>query len=126
MPFIRPKYHPQTFGKIIRFVFWLMKELFPIFSMAFCATKTVIEMNKTSGIIYKILSRCKMSLEINTELKHFLLELPHNEVELSAYNIVTVDNKILLTIFSSVVSNLIILIQFQLDGLKRAQEDNNN
>ncbi|KAK0082049.1 hypothetical protein PV325_011148 [Microctonus aethiopoides] len=98
-----------------------MKELFPIFSMAFCATKTVIEMNKTSGIIYKILSRCKMSLEINTELKHFLLELPHNEVELSAYNIVTVDNKILLTIFSSVVSNLIILIQFQLDGLKRAQ-----
>ncbi|KAK0157839.1 hypothetical protein PV328_011529 [Microctonus aethiopoides] len=126
MPFVRPKYYPPSVDNSIKFSFWLMKELFPIFLLAICANKTIAEMKKTSPIIYNILSQCKSSTEIIIEFKHFIFELLHNDCQFSAYNVFTVDSTIIRSILSSVVSNLIIFIQFQLDGIKMNEQHENN
>ncbi|KAK0161022.1 hypothetical protein PV327_009541 [Microctonus hyperodae] len=126
MPFVRPKYYPPSIDNSVKFSFWLMKELFPIFSLAICANKTIAEMKKTSPIIYNILSQCKSSIEIIVEFKHFIFELLHNDCQFSAFNVFNVDSTIIRSILSSVVSNLIIFIQFQLDGIKMTEQHENN
>ncbi|XP_034948973.1 gustatory and pheromone receptor 32a-like [Chelonus insularis] len=123
LSFLQVEAYKKSMLRRVVGILWFFIETFPILALSTCATSITMEMRKTSDIVQKILYYCSMSNEIRKELKHFLLELLHKDFQFTAYNVVSIDSTMLRTMFSAVVTYLIILIQFQVGEIEKAARD---
>nr|AXU39969.1 gustatory receptor [Meteorus pulchricornis] len=119
MPLIRPGQFETTPVNCIRILAWLFIEIFPISLLTTNGTNATTEMKKTLDTIDEILDRCILCRGIKSELNHCSLELLHNNFEFTAFDVIAINNTILRSIFSAVVTYLIIFIQFQLSGIRK-------
>ncbi|XP_018376043.1 PREDICTED: putative gustatory receptor 28b [Trachymyrmex cornetzi] len=69
-------------------------------------------MKKTGNIVHDILN-CAIGKEIKAELKKFSLQLLHRKIQFTANGYFTLDNTFLHLLTGTVMTNLVILVQFQ-------------
>ncbi|KAG5326775.1 GR28B protein, partial [Acromyrmex heyeri] len=70
-------------------------------------------MEKTGNIVHDLLN-CAVGKEIKAELKKFSLQLLHRQIQFTANGYFTLDNTFLHSLTGTVVTYLIILVQFQM------------
>ncbi|XP_043285760.1 putative gustatory receptor 28a [Venturia canescens] len=75
------------------------------------------QMKNTSDAIYKVLDGCNLSREDKAELEQFSVELLHRKIEFSAYGLFLLDCSLVHSIFSSTITYLVILLQFQISAV---------
>ncbi|XP_044013807.1 putative gustatory receptor 28b [Aphidius gifuensis] len=110
-------------AKLFVLFYWIIIETVPIIILTNNVTKIMNEvwMKATSGIVYIILAQSTVFDKIQNEklyllfqLNAFGLELLHKKISFSAYGIFSLDNQLLQSISGTVVTYLVILIQFQM------------
>ncbi|XP_070164526.1 putative gustatory receptor 28a [Polyergus mexicanus] len=100
-------------------VFWLIYLIYPLFIFTNRITKILNEMEKTGNIVHNILS-CAIGKEAKSELKQFSLQILHRKIRFTANGYFTLDNSFLYSLIGTVVTYLVILVQFQM-GSSRSQ-----
>ncbi|XP_018376932.1 PREDICTED: putative gustatory receptor 28b [Trachymyrmex cornetzi] len=70
-------------------------------------------MKKTGNIVHDILN-CAIGKETKAELKKFSLQLIHRKIQFTASGYFTLDNTFLHSLTGTMVTYLIILVQFQM------------
>ncbi|XP_029658596.1 putative gustatory receptor 28a isoform X1 [Formica exsecta] len=100
-------------------IFWLIYLIYPLFILTNRITKILNEMEKTGNIVHNILS-CTIGKEAKSELKQFSLEILHRKIRFTANGYFTLDNSFLYSLIGTVVTYLVILVQFQM-GSSRSQ-----
>ncbi|XP_011068140.1 PREDICTED: putative gustatory receptor 28b [Acromyrmex echinatior] len=70
-------------------------------------------MKKTGNIVHDLLN-CTIGKETKVELKKFSLQLLHRKIQFTANGYFTLDNTFLHSLIGTVVTYLVILVQFQM------------
>ncbi|XP_044587682.1 uncharacterized protein LOC123267201 [Cotesia glomerata] len=86
--------------------------IYPTVILANSVTAVLEEIKRTSKIIYQLASVYSKNTGISYELEQFSMELFHQNVSFSAFEMVPLDNSRLTSITASVITYLVILIQF--------------
>ncbi|XP_072752847.1 putative gustatory receptor 28a [Anoplolepis gracilipes] len=94
-------------------IFWLIYLIYPIFFLTNRITKILNEMEKTGNVVHNILS-CAIGKEAKSELKEFSLQILHRKIRFTANGYFTLDNSFLYSLIGTVVTYLVILVQFQM------------
>ncbi|XP_018396779.1 PREDICTED: putative gustatory receptor 28a [Cyphomyrmex costatus] len=94
-------------------IIWLIFLIYPIFLLTNRITRILIEMEKTGNVVHNLLS-CAIGKEIKSELKKFSLQLLHRKILFTANGYFTLDNTLLHSLIGTVVTYLVILVQFQM------------
>ncbi|XP_057334107.1 uncharacterized protein LOC130673184 isoform X1 [Microplitis mediator] len=76
-------------------------------------TKTINQSNETANIINVLMDRCAMDEKVEKEFVKFLRHLLFRMVKFTACDIISLDCRLLATIAGTVVTYIIILIQFR-------------
>ncbi|XP_008551699.1 gustatory receptor 68a [Microplitis demolitor] len=76
-------------------------------------TRITREFNDTSHCIFLLFNRCKMDSNTKNTLSEFLNSLLHHHLEFTTYGVINLDGFLLQNIFGTIVTYLIILIQFR-------------
>ncbi|KAL6443176.1 hypothetical protein ACFW04_002841 [Cataglyphis niger] len=100
-------------------VFWLIYLIYPISLLTNRITRISNEMEKTGNIVHNILS-CAIGKEAKSELKQFSLQILHRKIRFTANGYFTLDNSFIYSLIGTVVTYLVILVQFQM-GSTRSQ-----
>ncbi|XP_043287296.1 gustatory receptor 68a-like [Venturia canescens] len=99
-------------------IFWVFAQMIPIAILAKSVDSVSAEMKKMADGIYKVLNGCNLSREDQAELEQFSIELLHRKIAFSAYGLFPLDGSLVYSIFSSAITYLVILLQFQIPKLK--------
>ncbi|XP_018376113.1 PREDICTED: putative gustatory receptor 28b [Trachymyrmex cornetzi] len=86
--------------------------IYPIFLFTNRITRILIEMKKTGNIVHDLLN-CAIGKETKAELKKFSLHLLHRKIQFTANGYFTLDNTFLHSLIGTVVTYLVIFVQFQ-------------
>ncbi|XP_018376827.1 PREDICTED: putative gustatory receptor 28b [Trachymyrmex cornetzi] len=70
-------------------------------------------MKKTGNIVHDLLN-CAIGKETKAELKEFSLQLLHRKIQFTANGYFTLDNTFLHSLTGTLVTYLVILVQFQM------------
>ncbi|KYM88347.1 Putative gustatory receptor 28b [Atta colombica] len=81
----------------------------------------IINMKKTGNIVHNLLN-CTIGKETKAELK-FSLQLLHRKIQFTANGYFTLDNTFLYSLIGTVITYLVILVQFQM-GSSRSSDSN--
>ncbi|KAK0082053.1 hypothetical protein PV325_011152 [Microctonus aethiopoides] len=92
---------------------WFSTQLYDIFILTISVTKIIREIKNTPTSIHLILDRCTTNNKIEEELTEFSRELFHRKVEFNVYGMFSLDCSLPHLVFGTVVTYLIILVQFQ-------------
>ncbi|XP_043287293.1 putative gustatory receptor 28b isoform X2 [Venturia canescens] len=103
---------------VINSVAWILGLIVPIGILAKAVENITAEMRKTTDAIYTVLDGCNLSREDKAELEQFSVELLHRKIEFSAYGLFPLDCSLVHSIFSSTITYLVILLQFQISTVK--------
>ncbi|KAG5326780.1 GR66A protein, partial [Acromyrmex heyeri] len=87
-------------------------------------TTILIEMKKTGNLVHDLLN-CAIEKETNAELKKFSLQLLHHKIQFTANGYFTLDNTFFHSLIGTVVTYLIILVQFQMGNQFVHRSDSN-
>ncbi|KYM88346.1 Putative gustatory receptor 28b [Atta colombica] len=98
---------------IIDVIVWIILLIYPIFLLTNKITRILIEMNKAGNLVHDLLN-CAIEKETNAELKKFSLQLLHRKIQFTANGYFTLDNTFLYSLTGTVVTYLVILVQFQM------------
>ncbi|XP_012055657.1 PREDICTED: LOW QUALITY PROTEIN: putative gustatory receptor 28b [Atta cephalotes] len=74
-------------------------------------------MNKAGNLVHDLLN-CAIEKETNAELKKFSLQLLHRKIQFTANGYFTLDNTFLYSLTGTVVTYLVILVQFQMASIR--------
>ncbi|GAB1864406.1 Gustatory receptor [Camponotus japonicus] len=102
-------------------IVWLIYLTYPIFLLTNRITRIMNEMEKTGNIVHNVLS-CAIGKEARSELKQFSLQILHRKIRFTANGYFTLDNSFLYSLIGTVVTYLVILVQFQM-GSSRSQRN---
>ncbi|KYN09747.1 Putative gustatory receptor 28b [Trachymyrmex cornetzi] len=94
-------------------IVWIIFVIYPIFLLSNRITRILIEMKKTGNIVHNLLN-CAIGKETKAELKKFSLQLLHREIQFTANGYFTLDNTFLHSLIGTVVTYLVIFVQFQM------------
>ncbi|XP_011703401.1 PREDICTED: uncharacterized protein LOC105459234 [Wasmannia auropunctata] len=100
----------ETFSNTI---IWLLFLMYPISLLTNRITKILIEIRKTGNVVNNLLS-CAIGKETKSELKQFSLQLLHQKIQFTANGYFALDNSFLHSLVGTVVTYLVILVQFQM------------
>ncbi|XP_018317401.1 putative gustatory receptor 28a [Mycetomoellerius zeteki] len=100
----------ETFSNTI---VWIIFLIYPISLLTNRITRILIEMEKTANIVHDLLN-CAIGKETKAELKKFSLQLLHRKIKFTANGYFTLDNTFLHSLIGTVVTYLVILMQFQM------------
>ncbi|XP_012055797.1 PREDICTED: putative gustatory receptor 28b [Atta cephalotes] len=98
---------------IIDVIVWIIFLIYPISLLTSRITRILIEMKKTGNIVHDLLN-CAIGKEIKAELKKFSLQLLHRKIQFTANGYFMLDNTFLHSLIGTVVTYLVILMQFQM------------
>ncbi|XP_018060097.1 PREDICTED: putative gustatory receptor 28a [Atta colombica] len=94
-------------------IVWLIFLIYPIFLLTNKITKILIEIEKTGNIVHDLLN-CAIGKDKKAELKKFSLQLLHRKIQFTANGYFMLDNTFLHSLTGTVMTYLIILVQFQM------------
>ncbi|KAL6266647.1 hypothetical protein P5V15_003486 [Pogonomyrmex californicus] len=94
-------------------IFWIIFLIYPISLLANRITKILNEIRKTGNVVHSLLS-CAIGKETKSELKQFSLQLLHRKIQFTANGYFVLDNTFLHSLIGTVVTYLVILVQFQM------------
>ncbi|KAK0167780.1 hypothetical protein PV327_001644 [Microctonus hyperodae] len=80
---------------IINDIMWIMKDVFPIIVLTTTISQFIIEMQRTSQIIYKIMATSALQMGIKYEFEQFSVELLHRDIFFNACGLFSLDNSLL-------------------------------
>ncbi|XP_018060104.1 PREDICTED: putative gustatory receptor 28a [Atta colombica] len=102
-------------------IVWIIFLIYPISLLTNRITRILIEMKKTGNIVHNLLN-CTIGKETKAELK-FSLQLLHRKIQFTANGYFTLDNTFLYSLIGTVITYLVILVQFQM-GSSRSSDSN--
>ncbi|XP_014208041.1 putative gustatory receptor 28b [Copidosoma floridanum] len=105
----------------VHFLVWLVCFTASFVIMSTYITRVTEEMEKTGMIIHR-LTRTTANTQILQELQDFSLHLLHVRVKFTAWELFTLDGTLVQSIFSSITTYLVILVQFKLSSVAKLQE----
>ncbi|KYN09745.1 Putative gustatory receptor 28b [Trachymyrmex cornetzi] len=97
-------------------IVWIIFVIYPIFLLTDRITRILIEMKKTGNIVHDLL-KCAIGKETKTELKKFSLQLLQLKIQFTANGYFTLDNTFFYSLIGTVVTYLVIFVQFQMASL---------
>ncbi|KAL0107952.1 hypothetical protein PUN28_014895 [Cardiocondyla obscurior] len=98
---------------LINTIIWLLTLIYPISLLTNIITKILKEIGKTGSMLHNLLSYA-IGKETKSELKQFSLQLLHRKIQFTANGYFVLDNSFLHSLIGTVVTYLVILIQFQM------------
>ncbi|XP_034943888.1 putative gustatory receptor 28b [Chelonus insularis] len=99
--------------RIVNSWLWIIRPAFPIIVLTTNVTNIILQMRKTSYVIYKAIIENETHSQIKYELEQFSVELLHQHIYFSACGLFPLDNSLLRSIFSTMITYMIILLQFR-------------
>ncbi|CAD6222042.1 GSCOCT00014052001.2-RA-CDS [Cotesia congregata] len=90
--------------------------IFGFIVMTFSVNRVIKESKKTSFMVHLILDRCTMDDKLENQLIEFSFDLLHRKVEFTACGIISLDGSLLQSVLGTIVTYLVILIQFYRGG----------
>ncbi|KYM88345.1 Putative gustatory receptor 28a [Atta colombica] len=96
-------------------IIWIIFLIYPIYLLTSKITRILIEMKKTGNIVHDLLN-CAIGKEIKAELKKFSFQLLHRKIQFTANGYFMLDNTFLHSLIGTVVTYLIIFVQFQMES----------
>jgi gustatory receptor len=101
---------PSHIGSL---VVWILIFLSTVILMAVSCQMVMLESKKIDDIIQKLLLQQSLRYDILQQLKLFSDQIAKNRIEFSAFSCFKVDTYLLFTILTSVISYIIVLVQFK-------------
>ncbi|CAD6239866.1 GSCOCT00013870001.3-RA-CDS [Cotesia congregata] len=92
---------------------WFLIVSFDLISLTSNVTRITREFKKTPQYVSLLLNRCAMNSPTRESLLDFLLDLSYRNVNFNAYGVIALNGSLLQTIYGTIVTYLIILIQFR-------------
>ncbi|XP_044587507.1 uncharacterized protein LOC123267079 [Cotesia glomerata] len=92
---------------------WFLIVSFEMISLASNVTRITREFKKTPQYVSLLLNRCAMNSPTKESLLDFLRDLSYRNVNFNAYGVIALNGSLLQTIYGTIVTYLIILIQFR-------------
>ncbi|KAK0161023.1 hypothetical protein PV327_009542 [Microctonus hyperodae] len=93
---------------------WIILQCYNIIVLTINVTRTVRESKRTVNSIHLLLDRCTIDSVIEEELTEFSTELLHQKITFSVFGMFLLDCSLLYSVAGTIVTYLIILVQFQL------------
>ncbi|KAK9308324.1 hypothetical protein QLX08_001750 [Tetragonisca angustula] len=98
---------------LINSVLWIICTLYPLGLLTFKITKATNEIQKTGNLVHTLL-KYTIDRQIKEELEQFSLQLLHRKINFTANGYFTLDNMLFKSILSTVITYMVILLQFQM------------
>ncbi|XP_053596279.1 putative gustatory receptor 28b [Microplitis demolitor] len=93
------------------FGFWALLCIYPAIVLTNSVTSVISEINRTGNIIYKLAAVYSTHTGIKYQLEQFSVELLHKNISFTAHEMIPLDNTLLTSVFGSIVTYIIILLQ---------------
>ncbi|XP_043525370.1 putative gustatory receptor 28a [Frieseomelitta varia] len=97
---------------LINSLLWIICILYPLGLLTFKITKATNEIQKTGNLVHTLL-KYTIDRQIKEELEQFSLQLLHRKIKFTANGYFTLDNMFFKSILSTVITYMVILLQFQ-------------
>ncbi|KAL0107953.1 hypothetical protein PUN28_014896 [Cardiocondyla obscurior] len=97
----------------INSIMWSLILIYPISLLTNIITKILNEIGKTGNMLHNLL-RYAIDKETKSELKEFSLQLLHRKIQFTANGYFVLDNSFLHSLIGTVVTYLVILVQFKM------------
>ncbi|XP_012055800.1 PREDICTED: putative gustatory receptor 2a [Atta cephalotes] len=104
------------YGTLSNGIIWIIFLIYPISLLTNRITSILIEIKTTGNIVHDLLN-CAIGKETKTELKKFSLQLLHRKIQFTANGYFILDNTFLHSLIGTMVTYLVILVQFQMTSL---------
>ncbi|KAF5300081.1 hypothetical protein FQA39_LY11273 [Lamprigera yunnana] len=108
---------------MVRILYYILPGLlsasFELYFMASCSSFVCSEANATKAIFYEIIVDSQNAVAVNN-IKQILFHLMNNKLSIMAMNVFDLDFTIIYSILATTTNYLLIMLQFELDSMKRA------
>ncbi|XP_057333970.1 uncharacterized protein LOC130673079 [Microplitis mediator] len=112
----RPKRYFNTFFKnFTSDILLLILIIFVFIVMTNIVTKTIQQSKKTSYCIHVLQNKCTMDDESKEKLCSLSLSLLQRKFECRVFDITSIDNSFLLTMFDTIMTYAVIIVQFRVE-----------